>query len=50
MDKAYKCDRLFLIRNGIVIAEGSPDKIIKSSGGKTIEDAFLYFSSLREGV
>ncbi|QXE18385.1 ABC transporter ATP-binding protein [Clostridium sp. 001] len=50
MDEAYKCDRLFLIRNGIVIAEGSPDKVIKSSGGKTIEDAFLYFSSLKEEV
>ncbi len=50
MDEAYKCDRLFLIRDGIVIAEGNPDEIIKNSGGKTIEDAFLYFSSLREGV
>lgn len=49
MDEAYKCDRLFLIRDGTIIAQGKPDEIIKNSGKNTIEDAFLYFSSLREG-
>lgn len=44
MDEAYKCDKLALIRNGEIISEGTPEEIIESSGGKTIEDAFLLYS------
>lgn len=45
MDEAYKCDKLALIRNGEIIAEGSPDEIITASGTKEIEGAFLYYSN-----
>lgn len=44
MDEAYKCDKLALIRDGEIISEGTPKEIIESSGGKTIEDAFLFYS------
>ncbi|WP_270940699.1 ABC transporter ATP-binding protein [Romboutsia lituseburensis] len=45
MDEAYKCNKLALIRNGKIIAEGSPNEIIATSGGQTIEDAFLFYST-----
>lgn len=45
MDEAYKCDKLALIRNGEIIAKGTPDEMIKASDGKTMEDAFLFYSS-----
>lgn len=45
MDEAYKCNKLALIRNGKIIAEGSPNEIIAASGGQTIEDAFLFYST-----
>jgi len=44
MDEAYKCDKLALIRGGEIISEGTPEEIIDSSGGETIEDAFLFYS------
>lgn len=49
MDEAYKCDKLALIREGKIIAEGSVDEIIKSSGTKDIEEAFLFYSSEERG-
>lgn len=48
MDEAYHCDRLALIREGMVIAEGTPDQIIKASNTANIEEAFLYFSDKEE--
>lgn len=45
MDEAYRCDRLVMLRDGKIIASGSPTDIINESGGKTIEDAFIHFSS-----
>lgn len=45
MDEAYKCDKLALIRDGKIIAEGSVNEIIESSGSKDIEEAFLFYSS-----
>lgn len=50
MDEAYHCDRLSLIRDGEIIANGSPDEIISASGTQNIEEAFLYFSSPKEMV
>ncbi len=43
MDEAEHCDRLALIRNGNIIASGTPDELKKSSGQTTIEGAFLYY-------
>ena len=48
MDEAYKCDNLVLIREGKIIAKGSVDEIIQSSGTKDIEEAFLFYSSEEE--
>jgi ABC-2 type transport system ATP-binding protein len=43
MDEAEHCDRLSLIRSGLLIALGTPDELKESSGEKTIEGAFLYY-------
>ena len=50
MDEAYNCDRLALIRDGEIIADGSPEEIIKASGTSGIEEAFLYYSDGKKGV
>jgi ABC-2 type transport system ATP-binding protein len=44
MDEAEHCDRLSLIRSGLLIALGTPEELKQSSGEKTIEGAFLYYS------
>lgn len=41
MDEAQKCDKLILIRDGRVIADSEPYKILKSTKSKTIEESFL---------
>lgn len=50
MDDAAHCDRLAFMRQGKIIAEGSPDKLKQATGKPTatLEDAFLYFIH-REG-
>ncbi len=47
MDEAYRCDRLALIREGRIIADNTPDGLMKESGTSSIEDAFLYYSEDR---
>lgn len=41
MDEASHCDRLGLIREGKLIAVGTPDGIIQEAGCQTLEDAFV---------
>ncbi|MFC5532282.1 ABC transporter ATP-binding protein [Cohnella yongneupensis] len=43
MDEAEKCDRLAMIRDGHVIATGSPDELKTASGSATMEDAFVTY-------
>ncbi len=45
MDDAAHCDCLALMRNGKVIAQGTPSELQQATGqhGATLEDAFLYF-------
>lgn len=43
MDEAEKCDRLGMIREGHLIAQGSPDELKKATSSDTIEEAFLYY-------
>ncbi len=45
MDDAAHCDRLAFMRDGRVIAQGSPDELRQASEkpGATLEEAFLYF-------
>jgi ABC-2 type transport system ATP-binding protein len=50
MDDANHCDRLALMRNGAVIAQGTPNELRKATGKKDadLEDAFLYFVKREE--
>ena len=44
MDEAGRCDRVGLIREGRLIAEGTPGELRESAGTGSLEDAFLVFS------
>lgn len=48
MDEAEKCTHLSMMRDGKMIAAGTPNEIQKQAGAQTIEEAFLYFSSVEE--
>jgi ABC-2 type transport system ATP-binding protein len=45
MDDAAHCDRLAFMRDGKIIAQGTPGELQQATGkpGATLEDAFLYF-------
>ncbi|MEW9677593.1 ABC transporter ATP-binding protein [Lentibacillus sp. L22] len=43
MDEAEKCDSLALLRNGYVIAHGSPNELMEKSETESLEAAFLYY-------
>lgn len=43
MDEVEKCNNLGMIRDGKLIAVGSPAAIKRASNSNTIEDAFLYY-------
>ena len=45
MDDAAHCDCLAFMRDGKVIAQGTPNELRQATGqpGATLEDAFLYF-------
>ena len=47
MDEAEKCDRLALIREGRIIALGTPSELKVSSGENSIEAAFLHFGTVK---
>jgi ABC-2 type transport system ATP-binding protein len=47
MDEAEKCQRLAMIRDGRLIAVGSPEDLKKETNSRTIEEAFLYFGGAR---
>ena len=44
MDEADRCDRVLLLRDGRILADGSPAELRKRAGAGTLEDAFLHFS------
>lgn len=44
MDEAVRCDIVGMMRNGKLIAEGTPDDLMKASGTRDLESAFLTFS------
>ena len=41
MDEAYRCDALLLLREGRVLATGTPDELLRRTGGRDLDDAFL---------
>ena len=42
MDEAERCDRLLLMREGRIIADGSPAEVRERTGAPDIEQAFLH--------
>jgi len=47
MDEADKCHQLGMIRNGKLIAVGSPEKLKQQTGTNSIEEAFLYYGGVK---
>ncbi|BBH17814.1 multidrug ABC transporter ATP-binding protein [Nocardioides baekrokdamisoli] len=41
MDEADRCDELLLMRDGAILADGTPASILATSGADSIEGAFL---------
>ncbi len=41
MDEASRCDSLLLLRDGAVLASGTPQQLQKETGAKDVETAFL---------
>ncbi|QAT43500.1 ABC transporter ATP-binding protein [Aminipila luticellarii] len=48
MDEAEKCTHLSMMREGMLLAKGTPAEIQEQAGAKNLEEAFLYFSGERE--
>ena len=44
MDDAAHCDRLAFMRDGRIIAEGSPDDLKRETAQDTLENAFLFYT------
>jgi ABC-2 type transport system ATP-binding protein len=41
MDEATRCDDLLLLRDGRLVAQGAPDDLLRRSGARDLESAFL---------
>jgi ABC-2 type transport system ATP-binding protein len=50
MDEAARCDRLGLIREGRLIAEGTVDELVGRAGTRDLESAFLALSEAAPGT
>lgn len=48
LDEASRCARLGLMRNGVMLAQDSPQEVLRQSGQGNMEEAFLYFASRQE--
>lgn len=44
MDEAEKCTRLSMMRDGVLITEGSPAEIKSCAGVRTMDEAFIFYS------
>lgn len=47
LDEAIRSDRLGLLREGRLIAQGAPDELLAQTGASTLEEAFLAFARSR---
>jgi ABC-2 type transport system ATP-binding protein len=47
MDEADKCHRLGMVRDGRLIAVGTPEALKSETGSSSIEDAFLFYGGVR---
>jgi len=43
MDEAFECDRLIMLHDGRIIAQGSPQELISLTSAENLEAAFLEF-------
>ncbi|HVB75950.1 MAG TPA: ABC transporter ATP-binding protein [Ktedonobacteraceae bacterium] len=50
LDEAARCTRLGLMRSGALLAQDSPQELLRQSGQPDMEDAFLYFASHKEAL
>jgi ABC-2 type transport system ATP-binding protein len=41
MDEAARCERLLLMRDGLLLADDTPDALRAATGTQDLEDAFL---------
>ncbi len=48
LDEAARCTRLGLMRFGVLLAQDSPQELLRQSGQEDMEDAFLYFARREE--
>ncbi len=47
MDEAERCDTVALLRDGTILARGTPDDLKKETGKPTLEGCFLHFGGVR---
>jgi ABC-2 type transport system ATP-binding protein len=47
MEEAARCDRILLIRDGVIIAHDAPDLIRAAAGAEDLEDAFVSLVEVR---
>lgn len=47
MDEADKCHRLGMVRDGRLIATGTPEALKRETNSTSIEEAFLYYGGVR---
>lgn len=45
LDEAARCTRLGLMRSGDLLAQDTPQELLRQSGKQDMEEAFLYFAS-----
>ncbi|WNS47101.1 ABC transporter ATP-binding protein [Paenibacillus sp. MMS20-IR301] len=48
MDEAEKCDRLAMIRDGVLLAVDTPAGLLQATGSAALEEAFLYYGGVRK--
>jgi ABC-2 type transport system ATP-binding protein len=49
MDEAARCHRLMLMRDGLLLSEGTPDDLQRAVGARSLEEAFLIYAEGRGG-
>jgi ABC-2 type transport system ATP-binding protein len=47
MDEAERCDTVVMLREGTILARGTPDELKKATGQPTLEGCFLHYGSVR---
>jgi sodium transport system ATP-binding protein len=47
---AALCDRIIIIAEGLIAADGTPEALLERSGCDTLEDAFVKLIGTEEGL